>query len=91
MRAKVSITLAVAALALGITQAAGASHAKHVRICGPNLSLLLWPRGNEAHPLPSLEIYRGLKGPYSAANQLGTQSLSNAAIGWSALETSCAS
>jgi hypothetical protein len=90
MRGKVSITLALAALALGAIPPAGSAHSEPLS-CGPTMSLLLWPKGYAGHPLPTFGIYRGLEAPYDLANELGTQTATGVATHAGALDPRCAS
>jgi hypothetical protein len=73
MKAKLhilEIALAAAALALAIAVAPSRARTVQAASCGPKLSLLLWPTGYEAYPLPTFEVFRGAAGPYSQANIL---------------------
>jgi hypothetical protein len=74
MKAKpgiLDIALAAVTLALALAAVAPAgAHSTRAQSCGPKLSLLLWPKGYEAYPLPTFEVFRGVSGPYSEANIL---------------------
>ena len=75
MKAKLGIldiTLAVAAVALALALAVAPADARTTRAasCGPKVSLMLWPKGYEAYPLPTFEVFRGVSGPYGQANIL---------------------
>jgi hypothetical protein len=39
--------------------------------CGPKVSVLLWPKGYKAYPLPNVEVFTGWSGPFGVANLLG--------------------
>jgi hypothetical protein len=89
MRGKVSITLALAALALGGIPASSSAHSEPLT-CGPQMSLLLWPKGYAGHPLPTFGIYRGLEAPYGLANELGTQTATGVATHAGVFDQRCA-
>ena len=70
MKAKpgiLDIALAAAfALALAVTACRTGGRTNHS--CGelrPHVSLLLWPKGYEAYPSPTFEVFRGRSGPYA--------------------------
>jgi hypothetical protein len=38
--------------------------------CGPRVSLLLWPKGYTAYPVPNVEAFSGWSGPFGVSNLL---------------------
>jgi hypothetical protein len=38
--------------------------------CGPRVSLLLWPKGYQAYPVPNVEAFGGWSGPFGVSNLL---------------------
>lgn len=45
--------------------------------CGPRVSLLLWPKGHKAYPLPHVELFSGWSGPYGVPNLLAYAAAAN--------------
>ena len=75
MKAKLDIrgiALAAIALVVALAPAVAPAHARTTRAasCGPKVSLMLWPKGYDAYPLPTFEVFRGVSGPYGQANIL---------------------
>jgi hypothetical protein len=70
MQAKIGITLVLGALSLSLAQVASGAPAARAAACGPKLSLMLWPEGYTAYPLPNFEVFRGHTGPYGISNIL---------------------
>jgi hypothetical protein len=75
MKAKLDIldiALAAIALVVALALAVAPAHARTTRAasCGPKVSLMLWPKGYDAYPLPTFEVFRGVSGPYGQANIL---------------------
>jgi hypothetical protein len=70
MKRRAGVLIVSGALLLTPTQAAFGAGSAAQAGCGPKLSLLLWPKGYEAYPLPSFEVFRGLSGPYGVSNIL---------------------
>jgi hypothetical protein len=70
MKAKVGALSVVGALLLLPAHAALGGSSARAAGCGPKLSLLLWPKGYAAYPLPNFEVFRGLTGPYGISNIL---------------------
>jgi hypothetical protein len=68
---KITIALATAC-AIGLVLAPGAigGPAGQQVACGPKISVLLWPKGYKAYPLPNFEMFRGWSGPYGTSNLL---------------------
>jgi hypothetical protein len=70
MKAKVGALLLLGMLSLIPAHVASGAQVAQATACGPRLSLLLWPKGYDAYPLPNFEVFRGLSGPFGISNIL---------------------
>jgi hypothetical protein len=70
MKAKVGALLLLGMLSVVPAHAASGARTAQATVCGPKLSLLLWPKGYDAYPLPNFEVFRGLSGPFGISNIL---------------------
>jgi hypothetical protein len=85
--------LALALAAIGtlalLAQSAVAKPTAREVVCGPKTSLLLWPKGYKAYPLPDFEIFAGWAGPYGVPNLLAYATAANdGALGYPATQIS---
>jgi hypothetical protein len=66
LAAGVAIVAATAILVPGVPAQTNGTTAA----CGPRVSLLLWPKGYTAYPVPNVEAFSGWSGPFGVSNLL---------------------
>lgn len=64
------VVLAVCVVGVVFAASAIGQSGRAQAACGPKVSLMLWPKGYKAYPLPNFEMFRSLTGPFGTNNVL---------------------